>query len=260
MTVPMVPTLPLEFASGEPRAAAALVRLHAAGILRLPGEKLSVIRCADVLGRAERAAGATATAHADAEASRARQRAVAELARQATAGQVTDAATDPYVAHLAAVPALKVRHEVILEAARAASRSAVESVKAWLRSPTFAGHIVEALDRILDEADAAAGIMAAAPFAYTDPSALHRADRPVQTAFASLLPVATRHDLLRAAVVDLWDQRDAGDPPEALHGAGVVRIVRPSDGALVWRYQPEGHPVQRLVAAVSARNGDPVEA
>lgn len=258
MTATPVPTLPLVLATGDDTGAAALIRLHAAGIFTLTDAELGTIRQADALGRAAAAAGVAYTA-ADNAQSDVRARAIGALSTQAkAAGTVDLAAIDGYVAHLAELPALKLRYSVLGEAAGNAARHAVAAIHEWVRRDDVRARLVAALDAILDESEAPARIMAdAARFSYTDPGALYRADKPVQGAFGALVPIAGRHDLLRSSVVALWSRLPVAlrsDPPVELHGAGVVQTVRQSDAGRVWTYAPAGHPVQRLVEAVLARD------
>lgn len=263
MTTVPSPSLPLKLATGDEAGPTALVRLHAAGIVVLTPAELGSIRQADVLQRAALAAGERHTI-ADAAQNDLRMRAIGTLSEAARAtGAVPEDATAAYLAHMANLPALRTHYEVLLQAANASANHLRGSIHQWIRSAAFRGRLVAALDRILDDAAGHARIMAAGRgFDYADPASVYRADKPIQSAFAALVPLADRHDQLRAAVAALWGTLPRNetfpDPDAPLQGAGVAWIA--DAGSFRWRYRPEGHPVQRLVSAVAARDAATIAA
>ena len=96
-------------------------------------------------------------------------------------------------------------------------------------------------------------------FSYGDPASLYSADAPIQQAFQRLTPLAQRHDAVRLGGVKLWAGAPAWEDVALFSGHGVVQRRATSMSPPVWRWQPEGHPVARLVKAALEEPGDDVD-
>lgn len=263
------PPPPIQLATGDTEFVGTLLRLHHDAIVVLPDALVDRIRAADTLERARRAVAAEVNRQ---DPSTTRRAVVDGLKSAAAAGTLPDDAGAAVAEHQRDLAVLEARYEVLTGAATEAGH---ELRSAILSGADALGDLLAgALARTLAEAEPAARIMRdAGPFGWTRPDALLEAAKPVQAAYAALVPLAAVHDRLRAAAVSLagqvpdWDgigdpaevfaarQRvAAGEDPEwrrvsVFGGYGVEQSAATYDRR--WTFKPTGHPVQRLVAAAT---------
>jgi hypothetical protein len=247
---------------------ALLAAMRSTSWLPWPDDIIEGARVTDRLYRAYTAAAQELAAF-DPEALRRRTREA--LKKAAASGADLDAL----------IPNREILREDLEWRAEMLRTSAVEvgnRVHANLRNANTAralgGILTGGLADVLDAADKPARIMVdATNFDYADPASVHRADKPVQQAFAALLPLAERHDAIRAAAVDLaqrnpdWPgicdpqsllacKRTGGidaitDWPRLLGFAGYGVQMRMVGHSRRWEFRPQGHPVARLVEAAT---------
>jgi hypothetical protein len=131
-------------------------------------------------------------------------------------------------------------------------------------TPVIADELDRALDEVLEVAAPHAHHFGA--FDFADPTALAAASKDARAAWAVLEPLAARHDALRHSCAALWVITPSDDLARRFEGGGVVveetgiQQFRHEDGTMTRTsrigrvlYSPTGHPVQRLLEAVAAR-------
>ncbi len=278
MNAPKPPTT----ASGNVDSATVdvLLGFHREDIVALPDELVVRIRAADALKRAEDALGRE-IARADPGA--VRRVHLDALKAAAAAGRLPADAGAPAVDAQRERAALELRYAIVRDAA---AESAHELQTSLVHAADELGDLLlDALTSTLREATEPAAVVCAAepPFAWSDPAAAVRvAAKPVQAAFSRLVTLSRLHDRLRRAAVGLAALAPAwsgiGDPAEAFAarqraqastapewrragGFAGYGVEQPTGGYgrdASWRFLPVGHPVQRLIAAATDPELEPI--
>ena len=229
---------------------APVVEASNAGLIELPSAvseiqgRHAAIQAAAVAARADRDA-------ADAEATAAIEKA---SAKEVQSGPIENPAAD----HLAAA-ARQTRRAVEYQIHSKAARDLILPVQtAWLNAaPAIFNDLEQRWLKLLDEARPAA--IALPKFDWSDVDAIHELPAPQADAFHRLSEQAqTMEDLARAAVAlavyvaHRTASKYHGDEDRALVEPSIFVIAgasRPSGKFTQWRFAPEGHAVERLVAA-----------
>jgi hypothetical protein len=248
-TTTATPTIPtrVNVATGHADTLNALLRLHREGIVHLPADFLETVTTADTITRAAETASRETGAL---EALTGRRLGMDAVYAAVKAGEDPLDAASASWEHTQSRDQARERHEVMLGVSHEASNRAHAAVR--VGAYAFGDEMYGALVALLEEAKGPGQVMLGArDFDWTDPAAVHRAEEPEQAAFAALVPMADRHDLIRASAVALALQAPDWQGIEGFAGHGVEHYLIQTGAPIRWRFAPVGHAVRRLAIAAT---------